>query len=435
MLNFLFYKTPLFFMIQSFWRDEAFSYLMAKKNIKEIIFFTAKDFNPPLYYLLLHFWIKLFGSSEIMIRSLSLIFYCLSIYVFFLFFIEILKIKDWYLIVLFLIFAITNPLLIYYAFEGRMYSMYVFFSTLSCYSFLKNMKKTYLLSTILNLFTHYFAIFIYLSQILFFIKKRKIISKNTTYIYFLPFLFFLPWLFFLIWVKKNFFIDNFWITKLDLYKIFLIFGYLYTGFEEDFNFFKNEIVYFGFFIFFLAVFLLIKNHKLIFKKKYLHFFLIWGILMPIFIFLISLFKPIFLPRYLIPFSVGFLLFLVSNLILIEKKATFFLLILLIIFNYQYNLKQVENRKKSDIRKIIREIKFLASKNDYLYVVDVLDFHPAQYYFGEENVFIYDIDYEVIPNYVGKVLIDKKNIKYKFPLYPNKAFVLFPDGHYEIRGEL
>ena len=65
MLNFIFTKTPLFFLTQSFWRDEAFSYFMAKKNISEIIFLTAKDFNPPLYYSILHFWIKIFGGSEI----------------------------------------------------------------------------------------------------------------------------------------------------------------------------------------------------------------------------------------------------------------------------------------------------------------------------------------------------------------------------------
>ncbi|PIW73452.1 hypothetical protein CO005_01355, partial [Candidatus Roizmanbacteria bacterium CG_4_8_14_3_um_filter_34_9] len=68
MLNFLFTKTPLFFLTQPFWRDEAFSYFMAKKNIFEMLLLTAKDFNPPLYYFILHFWMNIFGSSEIALR-------------------------------------------------------------------------------------------------------------------------------------------------------------------------------------------------------------------------------------------------------------------------------------------------------------------------------------------------------------------------------
>ena len=96
MLSFIFSKTPLSFFVQSLWRDEAFSYLLAKKNIIEIIFLTAKDYNPPLYYLILHFWIKIFGHSEIALRSLSLIFYWATIYIVFLFLTEIFKIKNKY---------------------------------------------------------------------------------------------------------------------------------------------------------------------------------------------------------------------------------------------------------------------------------------------------------------------------------------------------
>ena len=32
---------------------------------------TARDIHPPLYYWLLHLWIRLTGSSEFAIRSLS----------------------------------------------------------------------------------------------------------------------------------------------------------------------------------------------------------------------------------------------------------------------------------------------------------------------------------------------------------------------------
>lgn len=85
MINYLFTKTPLLFFAQSFWRDEAFTYFLAKENVFKITSLTAKDFNPPLYYLIIHFWMKIFGTSEITLRLFSLIFFWATIYVGFFF--------------------------------------------------------------------------------------------------------------------------------------------------------------------------------------------------------------------------------------------------------------------------------------------------------------------------------------------------------------
>ncbi|MBI2641658.1 glycosyltransferase family 39 protein [Candidatus Roizmanbacteria bacterium] len=84
-MNFLFNSTPLKFLVQDLWRDEAFSFLLAKKNIFEIIILSAKDYTPPLHAILLHFWVKLFGTSEISLRIPSLLFYWATIYVSYLF--------------------------------------------------------------------------------------------------------------------------------------------------------------------------------------------------------------------------------------------------------------------------------------------------------------------------------------------------------------
>ena len=71
MLNFLLNHSPLLYFTQSFWRDEVFSVLVAQQPISS--YFTKLSFEPPLYYLLLHGWIKLWGTSEIAARSLSLV--------------------------------------------------------------------------------------------------------------------------------------------------------------------------------------------------------------------------------------------------------------------------------------------------------------------------------------------------------------------------
>ena len=73
-ISFLFTYTPLRYYVQSFWRDEAFSYLLAKQDIVSLLLTTARDANPPLYYLLLHFWMALNGDSSYYVRFLSVLF-------------------------------------------------------------------------------------------------------------------------------------------------------------------------------------------------------------------------------------------------------------------------------------------------------------------------------------------------------------------------
>jgi uncharacterized membrane protein len=56
----------------SLWFDEGFSVSVASSSLPELVQKTlAADTHPPTYYLLLHFWIGLFGSTEAGIRSLS----------------------------------------------------------------------------------------------------------------------------------------------------------------------------------------------------------------------------------------------------------------------------------------------------------------------------------------------------------------------------
>src|SRR5687767_10835676 len=57
------------------WLDEANSVLIADRSMSGILEALRRDNNLPLYYFLLSFWIRLFGDSEIALRSLSAVFY------------------------------------------------------------------------------------------------------------------------------------------------------------------------------------------------------------------------------------------------------------------------------------------------------------------------------------------------------------------------
>jgi hypothetical protein len=88
-----------------------------------------EDGSPPLYYSLLHFWIRVFGTGEIAVRALSLVFATLAVPAAF-----------WAARTLFgtragwmaAILAATNPYLTQYAQEARMYSLVALLGMVAC---------------------------------------------------------------------------------------------------------------------------------------------------------------------------------------------------------------------------------------------------------------------------------------------------------------
>jgi hypothetical protein len=59
---------------KSLWLDEEESWRYALMPLSKMIPYTVdveKDLNPPFYFVMLHFWVKVFGGSEVGLRSLS----------------------------------------------------------------------------------------------------------------------------------------------------------------------------------------------------------------------------------------------------------------------------------------------------------------------------------------------------------------------------
>jgi len=102
------------------WLDEAYSVVTARLPLSEMLGQLNRTATPPLYYLCLAPWIRLFGSSEAAVRALSVVFSVGGIglagwlaYRFF-----SLRIAS----VLTLLLAFT-PMHVYYAQEARMYAL------------------------------------------------------------------------------------------------------------------------------------------------------------------------------------------------------------------------------------------------------------------------------------------------------------------------
>ncbi len=56
---------------QSLWSDEGNSVALAARPFAQIARDAANDIHPPLYYFLLRIWTRIFGTTEVALRSLS----------------------------------------------------------------------------------------------------------------------------------------------------------------------------------------------------------------------------------------------------------------------------------------------------------------------------------------------------------------------------
>ena len=438
-MEYLFSHTPLHFFIQSFWRDEAFTYLLATKPLLQIFALTARDFNPPLYYVVLHYWIMIAGKSEIALRTLSFIGYWSVLYVSYYIMRDMMKftVKK---SALYLLLVLINPILVYYAFEARMYSLFAFLAALSFYAFYTKKWKMYNVATIAGLYTHYFMVLVVLSQLVYtylFNKKSRtellVPIKATASL--------IPWIIYVFAVKPVF-SEQFWILKPQLFDLFYLPAQLYTGYEKDLGYLQvgtGGVIWFLLVLSGFAYYMYYSAYKQIHHSKnhtsrtLLSYLTIWAVGGPLLIFVLSVLKPLYLTRYLIYAAPGISLLLIYCLDHLKKTPKVVMIAVLFLMTWSYQSIQIKNRTKTDLAKPIREIAYLAKPGDMLFVSSELDYFTAQYYFNPDRVYIYGKSYREIPAYVGKVLIPPSRVAPLLPAYPNKAFVMDSYGNYEIKA--
>lgn len=172
--------------------------------------------SPPLYFILLHSWIKLFGATELSIRFLSVLLGLFSLIVVYLVGKELINTRTG--ITAALIMAIS-PYHIYHTTYGRMYALLLWLTLLSIYFFIKLLKEGgsrwrwgYIFSTTLCLYTHFISLYIILIEnIYFFIfrKEYKRLILPWIKVQGIVVLFFLPW--FPVFLKNLFFSE--WALK------------------------------------------------------------------------------------------------------------------------------------------------------------------------------------------------------------------------------
>jgi hypothetical protein len=189
-----------------YWMDEAITVGIASHPLSEIPGVLRMDGSPPLYYLLLHFWMQIFGDGEAPTHWLSLLFATLTI-----------PISYWGANSLFgkraalmtaTIFAL-NPWLTQYGQETRMYTLMALLGLLATIGFIHGFvhrRRKYVVlfavSEALMLYTHAWALFfgagsLIALAIVYWLsdeQHRQNLIRDGVYAYVGAGILFLPWL-------------------------------------------------------------------------------------------------------------------------------------------------------------------------------------------------------------------------------------------------
>lgn len=419
MIETLFYfiknNTPLFYLIQPIWRDEAFCVLAAQKNLLEIFYISSLDFTPPLFLFLLHFWVKLFGNNELIIRLLPFSFHIGTVLISYqigkyLAYKNKLSTTHFPLVVSVLV--AFNPMLLYYAFEIRTYSLLVFIAAFSLYAYFLDKRKLYLIVGTLGLYTHYY--FIFIPTILFlynlinpqipesFLALKKKFLKN--YYLVIPFILFLPWIPF--FFKQIINSSETWRYPVD-FKLWLAsLGNLFTGYYGNPPKLWHPMK-------FLSLMILIASFFVLKRKSKAGLIIFLLMIIPVILTLTaSFFQPLWVNRYLIYVALAEN-FMIALFIYNLQSPAFkkIVLITTIIFILGFNIWFTPFNTKTDYRTPINKLKNRLSSNDLILVTDPIHFFETRFYLlnTKNEIKLYNPANINIPGYLGISMISKKDI--------------------------
>lgn len=318
-------------LLQSVWFDEAYSIMLAKQPVAELLRLTSLDTHPPFYYLLLKGWAGLFGWSELALRSLSVLAMGGALAT------GALLVKRYFGVkaaLMALVFAAATPFLLRYGFEIRMYALASLIGVLATWVLAsavneENKKKqrwllvVYAVLVALGVYTLYYLAILWLAHAVWLVwlawsRKENLFKQRWWLAYAGSALLFLPWLHtFLAQVSngalapiaQQMTVENIVgvVSFLTLYQASWQLGGLVS---------LVIIVVIG-----LVIYVSVTAFKQVDKKQkpYLVLLAFYAFLPIILIALISLLRPMYVERYLAHTLLGFVLFLaVATWVAVQK---------------------------------------------------------------------------------------------------------------------
>jgi len=149
---------------ESLWLDEGYSVSLSHSGLLDIVNGTAADVHPPLYYFLLHYWMKLFGDSETAVRMPSVLIGVLSVAMIYL---VAKRLFDSHVGFLAALLLAISSFHVQYSQETRMYGLLTLLTLSSMYcliDLIENRSKIsligYVLFAALALYTQIYGMFV-----------------------------------------------------------------------------------------------------------------------------------------------------------------------------------------------------------------------------------------------------------------------------------
>lgn len=184
------------------WTDELYSYYFANRNsmIDVCKGLFLEDFHVPFYYILLHYWIKVFGNTDIIMRSMGCILTTICVPVSFYIVKNLFNKLSAYFVCIFLTINAFN---IHYSAELRHYGLSILLALLSTFLFVKMFEEfdrkisvAYILVSVLLMYTcNFSSLYIFcqfLTGLLYLLIKRKKFFKQYLITYIIISIFYIP---------------------------------------------------------------------------------------------------------------------------------------------------------------------------------------------------------------------------------------------------
>ncbi len=165
--------------------DEPFTIFNAQRNVWDIIKLTAQNEpNPPMFMLLLHFWIKIFGIEPLSVRFLPLLFNALTAVVIYNIGRRFFSLST--AIISSMLF-IVSTYHFYFGLEARTYSLLSLTTATSLYFFLSLIQEpqnrrlliALIVSNFVMIYSHYFGLFVVFVQFIIalsYYRNKKILK-------------------------------------------------------------------------------------------------------------------------------------------------------------------------------------------------------------------------------------------------------------------
>ena len=319
--------------------DEPFTIFQAQKSIYNIILLTIHgEPTPPLFMIMVHVWIKLFGFSALALRTLPLIFSSLTVIFIYR---SVLKLTGVYAALISSALLLFSSMHFFFGLEIRTYSLMSLLTAIIYYLYIiwiqnpKNKWIPYLivLANIGLLLSNYFGLLVIVNEgiILLFYFKNHLLRKKIVTVIFATLILSSPILYLLF---KQYLVSSkgTWVPALADGSFQYFIELALNGRDNI-----NHYVYILTACFSLFVFRALKNKNCDFSDIKILFIWLFCFLFPyLSMFFLSFSSPCFLERYLLFNSIALYLFIGITIgKLLESYSLFQAIALIIVTTYAY----------------------------------------------------------------------------------------------------